>query len=281
MTKPVFDIMPESSPQEEFVNHILLVEVSEKLFGYLLFNKEAHQFLGLRQYHLNVSVERPTSMALNEIIANDTLLNQPWNNAVVIYNFPDSTLLPEKFFDIGMNKSIMELVHGNAFRGLVLSEKVQSWEVYNIYRVQRDIHALLQQKFSGGKYWHYYSMFLCSLEQPPEEDTIKIVFYPEKFIVAFFRNRKLQILQTYNYEIPEDVAYYLLAISTQFDISRDTVRFYVSGLIEQQSSLFAELLKYFTRVEWDEVPSSYDAKGLLQSFPSHYFSHLLKMASCV
>lgn len=283
MTKPAFDIVPAAWAKDELVNSILLIEVSEKLFGYVVYNKEQKLLLGLRQYHLDVSAERPTILALNEIIANDGLLQQHWKEAVVIYNFPDSSLLPDKYFDIGMNKSIAELLFGNAFKGLILSEKIPAWDVYNIYRIQREIHGAMQQKFSGGRYWHYYSILLSTIDQQSEVPAffLKCIFYPEKFIVAFFNVRQLQLLQTYHYETPEDVSYHLLKICRQFNISQENLRVNVSGLIEKESVLYTELVKYFFELEFDQIPALLETKGLLQHLPDHYFSPILKMAVCV
>lgn len=283
MTKPVFDIMPAAWAQDELSNSILLMEISEKLLGFLLYNKEQKQLLGLRQYHLDVTAERPTAQALNEIIANDALLSQNWKDAVVVYNFPDSSLLPEQYFDIGLNKSITDLLLGNAFKGQILSEKIPAWDVYNIYRIQRDIHGMFQQKFGGGRYWHYYSILLSAIDKQLEMPAfmLQCVFYPEKFVVAFFKNKQLQLLQTCQYETPEDVSFFLLNICQQFEVTQENLKLVVGGLIEQQSALFTELLKYFQNIEFDRVPGAIETKELLKDYPEHYFSPILKMAICV
>lgn len=283
MLKPVFDIVPASWAQDELLNSILLIEIGEKLVGYVVYDKEQKQLLGLRQYHLDISAERSTAQALNEIIANDALLQQNWKEAVVVYNFPDSSLLPDKYFDIGMNKSITDLLFGNAFKGLILSEKIPAWDVYNIYRVQREIHGVLQQKFSGGRYWHYYSIFLAAINKQNEMPTylLQCIFYPEKFVVAFFKGRHLQLLQTYQYETPEDVSYFLLKICRQFNATQENMKLIVAGLIEQESALFTELMKYFQEIEFDLIPEALQTGNLLQNFPDHYFSPILKMATCV
>jgi hypothetical protein len=283
MTKPAFDIIPADWDQEELLNSMLLIEISDKLFGYVIYNKHNKSMLGLRQYHLDVSTEKPTIQALNEIFANDGLLQQSWKEAVVIYNFPDSSLLPDEFFDLGMNKSITELLFGNAFRELILSEKIPAWDVYNIYRIKREIHGAMQQKFSAGRYWHYYSILLSTIdkEKQASSSVLKCIFYPEKFIVALITNQQLQLLQTYDYETPEDVSYYLLKISRQFNIVQGDLRVNVSGLIEEQSVLFSELLKYFEYLECDRIPETLETRGLLEGLPGHYFSPMLKMAVCV
>jgi len=283
MTKPAFDIVPAAWAQDDLLNSILLMEISEKLFGYVVYSKEQKQLLGLRQYHLDISAEHSTAQALNEIIANDGLLQQRWKQPVVIYNFPDSSLLPDSYFDIGMNKSITELLFGNAFKGLILSEKIPAWDVYNIYRIQREIHGAMQQKFSGGRYWHYYSLLLSTIDKQEEVPSsfLKCIFYPEKFIVALIKEKKLQLLQTYHYETPEDVSYYLLSISVQCDLIQEELRLNVSGLIDQQSALYTELIKYFQHIDCDQLPETIQTKGLLQNLPPHYFSTLLKMTTCV
>ena len=283
MIKPVFDIMPAAWGQEELANSILLMEISEKLVGYIVYNKDQNQLLGLRQYHLEVSSDRSTSQILHEIIVNDSLFQQRWKEAVVVYNFPDSSLLPDQYFDLGMNKSITELLFGNASKGLILSEKIPAWDVYNIYRVQRDLHGLLQQKFSGGRYWHYYSILLSCIDRRSElpENLLQCTFYPEKFVIAFLKGNRLQLLQTFQYETPEDVSYYLLKVCRQFEATQENLRLQVGGLIEQQSALFTELLKYFQEIHFDSLPDSIETKGLLQNFPEHYFSPILKMAVCV
>ncbi len=283
MIKPAFDIIPAAWAQDELLDSILLIEVSEKLIGYVVYNKEQKQLLGLRQYHLDISAEKSTAQALSEIIANDALLQQHWKEAIVVYNFPDSSLLPDQYFDIGMNKSITELLFGNAFKGLILSEKIPAWDVYNIYRVSRDIHGTLQQKFTAGRYWHYYSILLSAFDKESKMPAflLQCIFYPEKFVVAFFKGNNLQLLQTYQYETPEDVSYFLLKICHQFNVTQEELKLIVSGLIEQQSTLFTELLKYFQDIECEQVPEAIQTKGLLQNFPQHYFSPILKMAICV
>lgn len=216
-------------------------------------------------------------------MANDELLQHQWNEVIIVYNFPDSSLLPEKYFDIGMNKSISELLFGNAFKGLILSEKIPAWDVYNIYRIQREVHGVLQQKFPGVRYWHYYSILLSSIDKQAEmhDSLLKCIFYPEKCIVAFLKGTQLQLLQTFQYETPEDVSYFLLTICRQFEATQESSKLLVAGLIEQQSALYTELLKYFEHIECDRIPEEIQTQDLLQNFPDHYFSTILKMALCV
>jgi hypothetical protein len=103
----------------------------------------------------------------------------------------------------------------------------------------------------------------------------------DQFLVAVFKDKAIQILQSYNYQTPDDVSYYLLSICNRFQISQEKVVLIVSGLLDEQSRLYQELLKYFLHVQWDRLPDGVRLDSVFSQFPSHYFSPLLKMALCV
>ena len=283
MFKATFDIIPAEKENTVFQNSLLLMEVGEKLFSYVFYSKQDQQVLGFRQYMLDYFPGKSNFETLQEILAEDELLQLPLREAYVIYNYTDSGLVPEKYFHIELNKPIAELVSGNTRKGLLLSEKVTGWKMYNIYRIPREVHALLQQKFAAGKYWHYNSLVLHDMKNAVEqtEDFIKIIIAADNFLAAVYKENTLQLIQTYTYQTPDDVSYCLLAICQQFHCNPETIPLKVSGLIDEQSILYQELLKYFLQVQWDLLPDNISLQESFAQFPAHYFSPLLKMALCV
>ena len=283
MLKANFDIVPEMRNSEELRNSQLLIEVGEKMFSYVIFHKEQRRFLGFRQYNLDYTPGKTMLENLLEIITNDELLQIQFKEAFVIYNYTDSSFLPEKAFHIELNQPVTEIIYGNARKGLMLSEKVIGFRMYNIYRVPREIHALLQRKFASGNYWHYYTLLLNDgqTQTSSDEQVIKMVMRTDQFLVAVFKGTDIQLMQSYSYHTPDDVSYYLLAICNRFNISQEKVTLIVAGLLDEQSRLYQELLKYFLQVQWDRLPTSVKLDASFAAFPDHYFSPLLKMALCV
>lgn len=282
MVRATFDIIPGSIPPEELQQHLLLMEVGEQLFSYALYNKNRQRFEGYRQYNLDFIPGKPAMETLQEILVADEYLQSSFREAYLIYHFTDSNLVPEKHFHIELNKPVTELVYGNAHKGLLLSEKVPGWNLYNVYRMPREVHTLLQKKFAAGKYWHYYTMTLSGLKAAEiEQNQIQLIFAADRFMAGVFTPKGLQLLQTYLYETPEDVSYHLLAICQQFGFDQEAVLFKVAGLIDEQSILYQELLKYFTQLQWDVLPDGIALTEQFGEYPVHYFSPLLKMALCV
>jgi hypothetical protein len=283
MLKANFDIVPEMRDSEELRNSQLLIEVGEKMFSFVIYNKEQRRFVGLRQYNLDYTPGKTMLENLLEIVTNDELLQSQFKEAFIIYNYTDSNFLPEKVFHIELNQPVTEVLYGNAKKGLLLSEKVIGYKMYNIYRVPREIHALLQRKFSSGNYWHYYTLMLYDqqVQASAGEQVIKMVMRADQFLVAVFNGEQIQLIQSYSYQTPDDVSYYLLGICNKFHISQDKVTLIVSGLLDEQSRLYQELLKYFLQVQWDRMPETIKLDQAFSAFPTHYFSPLLKMALCV
>ena len=283
MVKPSFDIVSPDYNNDEILNCILLMELSEKLFGYVLCNREEKLFLALKQYNLEYYPEKSASESLKEIISGDELLQHSFKEAVLVYNYPFSDLVPAKYFTPSASKPMIQLAFGDTFKGLIFSEKIPGLELYNIYRIPSDIHLLAQQKFGGGKYWHFNTLFVNSTNNASDKNgnTMNLVFYSDKFIVMVKKDQHLQLIQSYPYQTSEDVAYHLLTICREFEMKQEETFLIISGLIDEQSALYMELLKYFNEVHWDSVPDEVNTSQLQHEFPIHYFLPLLKMALCV
>ncbi len=282
MVQPAFDI--GNNQLADFpADAQLLIEISGQSVNYILHTAGAKQLLLLRQYRIYTTSERSASDLLEEIISGDPVLRQFANQATIVYNFPVSNLFPEKLHHPSLNAPILRLLYGDRENDLLFVEPVKDLQMLNVYGAPRDIHLLCKERFEGSRCWHFYTILLLWSAQDPMKkgNFTRVVFYNDKFVAAFFRDTQLQLIQTFFYQTPEDAAYYLLLICRQFGIPPTEMVLYLSGLIDGQSALYTELLKYFSEVHCENYPDGYDADGLLADYPSHYFSPLLKMSLCV
>ncbi len=282
MLRPSFDIAAPGWSAEQQGENYLVIEVSDRLFSFVLLDAERKQLYCLRQYNFDWLHKTSIAEQLDSIIDNDPYLQGTIRDVIVVYNYEESNLVPESYFNLGLNKSLTELVFGKAKKGLVISEKINNWSLYNVYRIPRDVHTKMQQRFSAGKYWHYYSLLLSSTDPVSGDVPVcTLIFYADRFICFLSNGGKLQLMQTWMYQTPEDVSYYLLAVCSRFQYNQETIHLRVGGMIDEQSALYTELMKYFLQVTQVKVPPSMEMNKLLQEFPQHYFSPLLTIATCV
>jgi hypothetical protein len=283
MHKPAFQIEISSISDEELLQSRLLVEVNPHAFTYVLLNQRNMSPLIVKHFQLEIVKDNSLPDTLREILESDPMLRRTVKETLVIYNFPESTLVPEPLFSMDNNREMIDTLHGNLPKGLILTEKIPWWELFNVYRISPDLHSLLQHSFTAGKYWHYYSLLLKSFkmfDSNDPEDCIKVIFYSDKMVALFVRNGKVQLVQTFLYQDTKDVIYHLLNGCRQLGLDQESVKLLVGGLIDRQSSLSTELHKYFLRLRFEEIDESIRITDELKELPLHYFSSILKIAVC-
>jgi Protein of unknown function (DUF3822) len=283
MHKPAFQIEASDISDEELLQARLLVEVNPNAFSYVLLNQRNMSPLGVKYFQLEHSKDNPLIDVLRDILESDPLLKRPVKETLVVYNFPESSLVPEALFNMDSNREIIDTLHGNLKKGLILTEKIPWWELFNVYRISPDLHQLFQQTFTAGKYWHYYSLLLKSykmFDSIDNDDCLKVIFYADKMVVLVVREGKVHLMQTFLYQDARDVIFHLLNCCQQLDLNQESVKLLVGGLIDRQSALSTELFKYFLRVQFEEIDESIKVTDELKELPLHYFSSLLKMTVC-
>jgi hypothetical protein len=284
MLQPLFHIEAENIETTDLRLCRLLIVVDADSLSYVLLNIENMQPLCVKYFQFNQIRGRLQEEILREIIFGDEMLSRKVNETLVVYNLAESTLVPEVFFDKRSDKEFINLAYGNLDKGLVVSEKIPWWDIYNVYRLPIEVHQLLEYKFPDAKKWHYYSLLLKSYKKFSASDkteNIAIVFCEAKMILSVYKKGQLQLLQSFFYEGAKDVLYHLLNCCRQLNMSQQEVSLQISGFIEKQSLVYNELAKYFLNISFDETGDSITKTALLDEYPLHYFSTLLKMAACV
>ena len=279
MAKILFDIAaqePAGLPEGH-----LLIEISPHIFSYAAIDKDK-KLLQLRFYELDGHDSHDVAGEVAGIINSDDFLKNPTVRKILVYNFPESQLVPEACFDTVNSKDMVNLLHGDLNQGIVLTEKIEGRQQYNVYQVPAEIHRLLQNNFAGSKYWHYYSLWIMLKEEQvaPPDNFISVLFYPNRILVNAVKDRQLHLLQSYVYEAAEDAGYHLLNICLQLELSPETTPIVLSGMIDSASALYTEIYKYFGQVSLETFPEA-SSIAALEEYPPHFFSPLLKLALCV
>lgn len=267
-----------NSDPQEIHDSILLIEWQPLQATVAWIHREKGKLLQIQQLRL----EKDRTAAIQSLGEWFSQLDPVWSQVqqvVVIHNFPGFSLLPMDSVSSTLGETILELISGSNNREVVLSDKVSGWQVQNFYRVPADWMQVIEKKWQNASVFHYSSLFLetTSTETENSNGALRVVFFQSFFLVVLQINGALQLMQSYEYQSPEDISFYLLSICKQFNLDQESVSIQLSGMIDPASALYAELAKYFLNMEWESA----DLKNVPSDLPEHYFSPLLRMSSCV
>lgn len=283
--KPDFDIVNEDPAAEDAGQCRLLLEVGSCSLIFVLLNVRGMRPVAVRVYNWDPIKNQDAELILRSILDEDSILSQFQPNEIFLtYNFPESSLVPEKFYGTDMARPVTELIYGDLSQDLVLEEKIPWFEFHNVYRVPPRIHFLMQEKFPTARFWHFYSLQLkCYKMFTAKEETafLKVFFYPDKMIVLASKRGQLQLIQHFSYQHSKDALYHLVNCSHQLDMNRQELVLELSGLIEKKSALYEDLELYFLNIRFDSMEDSIKMTDGLIQYPGHFFSSLLKMTICV
>lgn len=275
--RTVFEILPTSS--FDAVNCTLFCEVSNEGFAYCIKDEVANSFIGLAIYHYDMSkfpVGLPIDLQI--VFHQNEILSQKFKNIFVVYSFPQSILVPFTLYDSEKNSLLMNLMHGDLHEHeTILTDVVAEESVYNCYRIPNGISEVIQNQYPEAVCTHQYSLLLKKTVE--DKNKLQVIFYAKKLIVILILNGKHQLIQSFDYRTPEDVSYILLNICHQFQISSINVE--ISGLLEENSALYKEIYKFFMDIEFTKLPDEANYSEEIKQFPSHYFSYIFALNSCV
>ncbi len=141
---------------------------------------------------------------------------------------------------------MLELVYGDLMTGTVQNELVTTHNLHTVYKIPAAIKNIFNNRFPFCIQSHQSSL-LINFEKN-NKDLLYCNFYPEHLTVMLRKNGQLQMIQQFEYTLPEDAVYHLLNVCQSFDTDAAKTILTVSGMIDTDSSLYSELYKYFQSV---------------------------------
>lgn len=275
--RTAFEILPASF---DAATCSLFCEVSNEGFSFCIKDDENNSFLGLAIYNYDKTkplVGLPIDL---QIVFHEKreILSQKFNKVVVVYSLPQSVLIPFSIYSSDRNATVMNLMYGDFHANeIILTDLIPEQSVYNCYRIPTALYEVLQEHYPNAASMHQYTVLLKRTVD--DNDKLSVIFYGQKMIVSLIQSGKYQLINSYCYNAPEDASYMLLNVCHQLEIKNITLE--INGLIEEDSSLYKEIYKYFTDIEFSKLPPGSNYSEEIQQYPAHYFSHILSLDSCV
>lgn len=218
---------------------------------------------------------------LRHLVQNDPLLQHAYAVVDVFYNNTQGLLVPRKYYHPDQANHLLELLRGDVHAGLSMEDSIPEMDAVQLYAVQPELHEALVKKYPTASFSHFSTGWLRKrFRRVQQPNQMEVVLYPAHIIVALWVDGRLLIHQCYEYDTPEDVAWWLLNVASQWDLLPAELPVVVSGLVETSSPMYAEIHKYFLHVELDERPDAFRYDFSFDNYPQHFFSPIFSLALC-
>ena len=207
-----------------------------------------------------------------EVTAASQILGRTYRDTHCYYNFEEAIIIPQQKFSVASAENYLALVYGESNRHDFRYDTLLSpGHIVNAYRIRKSIHELLGRLFILYKPHHSYSKMLDDIltRDQLEGHFVKIQFYTSHIILAFVKDKQLQLVQSFQYQTTDDILYYLSSIIQQFGIHKQS-QLEISGMFDTDSILYQQLGKLFGLISFDTIQPD----GLF----AHYLTPFYKLA---
>jgi Protein of unknown function (DUF3822) len=277
LLKPTFNIQVDHAAAGQLN---LFLQIGEYHLAYTIIDNNSN-CVAVAMYHLQKQdSNEDTANLLKEIVAQQPLLKDGLCKIVLIFDYPQAVLIPEAYMQYEAKKNMLQLVFGEMEQMQIKTEFNAQKAMHVIYAIPKIIDTVLTYIFSADITTHQYALLPNIVQQT--NTYLYCVFNQSTVTILLVKNGSTQIMQTYNYKTPEDVAYYFLHTCTSFEIDINTLVVIVNGMIDKDSVLYTELYKYFLHIQFATLPPGFTyPETLTNTYPQHYFSNLFAVAACV
>ncbi len=275
LLNPTFHFQPNNI---NTTNADLYLEINAQEISYVIIDKSI--CLALVVYHFKTGTsDEVAADYFHQVVAGQPVLQQKFNKVHIIYGYPPSLLVPQQFLNNLDHSAILELVFGNTCERVTRTDFLQGHEIHNVYGIPSIIEQVVNRYFGFAECIHLFSILPEIVKEPGNH--LFCIFSSGQLKMILTREGEIQVLQTFVYTTPDDVAYHLLNTCNSFEVHTNDVMVGLSGMIDERSPLYSELYKYFIHLKFETLPDQYQYPDEIREYPAHYFSHLFSVAACV
>ncbi|MDF2384123.1 DUF3822 family protein [Nostoc ellipsosporum NOK] len=251
----------------------LSISVSDTHVSYAISNADGDTLHALKWFGTaELSAETLDSLRL---IHPD--LTGSYNHVHIAYLYPQTLLTPASDVSADAGGRLLSLIHGKPETDIVLDEVLAGGHIRQVYAVPKDVHEWLQQYFPQAVFHHGYAPFVNRMIDATEQGLIAVDFRNDEWSVVAGASGKALLAQTFPYQTPADVLFYLLKICQELGLKQESAQLQLSGLVAQRSALYKELSQYFKEVSFREATWGSTDNG---DTPSHFFTSLNELSLC-
>ena len=272
-------IIQKTSNLKSHIIKELSIQISLSGLSFCILNRSASEVEYLKRIDFKSKLVPETVLVeLQSVIANETLLSQPFENVLVLFQNELSNLVPEALFDENNAADYLKFSSKIMKNDFISHDKIEINNSINVFVPYMNINNYLFEVYGEFEYKHASTIFLERIlneEKDSSSDKMYINVESFHFEMAVVKKGQLQLYNTFEYFTKEDFIYFVLFSVEQLKLDPENLTVKLSGKIMKYDALYRLLYTYIKYVEFDEPSKSYSYNNGLEVDSKHQYSLIL------
>lgn len=284
--KPDFDLIDESLNQDRATSCKLTIQITGQSFSFTVLDPADQKYLALQSFR-NPSVLLPGDFShwLPSVVASSLLLSWKYDKTSVYVASRLYTLMPSPLFDPGQKERIMAFnLNVDPTSHVVLTDPVTALEAVTVYAVPLGLKDQLGQQWPGYTMHHSIRALIQGImnrfKYTTEQGHIFVNILDGIFDVLIIQQQQVLFCNTFNYNAPEDILYYLIFVLEQKRMNPDQVNISIMGELGKHSAVIGHIRAYMPQITFLTRNDAFRYTHPFDDIPGHYFYNLLNTELC-
>ncbi|MCU0449784.1 MAG: DUF3822 family protein [Bernardetiaceae bacterium] len=211
-----------------------------------------------------------------------------WKKVLLVSAESAYTLVPQEFYDEDQAPAFLQTnARFNPAQSYLLSHLHRSQNLVSVFTVNRALADLIESQFPNAhiQFINQAGGLLEGLSTTPnllDARYLHLLVENELLVAAFFRNGSLHFVNTFHYQSPEDLLYFVLLVANQHGLLQNEVQLMVRGAaMMRHSALLGRLREYFRYVSFGDRPLGFTFAYHFDELDNHLAFDLFGAAAVV
>lgn len=194
-----------------------------------------------------------------------------------------NTLIPDALFQREMADNYLKELFTLEKEEVVSAQKIKPLACQSIYTIKKGTQKLLEDKIKNTVVFHAPSTLLIAYQQmiPPNKKLTSFVrLQDNEILISLFKDKKLQLHQTYDIHNLDDANYYYLNALDQLGLERKKMTLSIFGNHEQIEDFKITMEANLGLVKLINRLPTLQYTDEMFSHPAHHFFNLFSLVLC-
>ena len=219
------------------------------------YNRSVHDAFFYKELELDRS--KPYVRALEDCFFECPFLTWAYKRIQVVCETSQYTIVPKEIFEEERKRELLSFAFTNP-QGRCLHNELEALQAVVVFGMDEEVYAFCSRSLVAPRFIHHLTALLPLWKKQSQTRLPKqlyVTLYPRRMDIACYAQGNLLFVNSFNFESPDDVLYYILYVWKQagMDQQKDQLRLF--GEMSLRVALTETLRNYLQYVDLQEIPS--------------------------
>ncbi len=278
-------IIDESFDSNVTSTYHLSIQYGPQFCSFAILDSEMMKYLAFKNFWFTEPVPASDQAShIRRLLHGESYLTHQYKSVYFMYLTPQSVLVPSPLFRKDEPETYFRFSSHVPATDKILYRKIPAIDAYTVFPVPEELFNQVSLMLNNVQIFHLACPQIeeALTESAGRSDAARVSAHinPGFVDILVIRSNELLLYNSFTIRNADDLAFFILYMYEQFNLSQEESPVTLSGFIELYPGAVDLLSNYLKKIVIREFPKSYTYSNTFDELDQHQFSPLINLARC-